>query len=117
MGSKVGYSVDNIFIATPKNLTRAEKRLEKSCTLEATKSVRNSMHLSIQLEIDNPSNHEDGKMPSLDLKLQVKDMGGAKSIVHEFHTKVAKSSDKCQVATTDETETDDSHTRGSTGTR
>eukprot|EP00794_Sanderia_malayensis_P004007 gene4007-4556_t len=57
-------------------------------TMEVIKSIGNSIHPSIQLEIDCPSNHDDRKMPSLDLKLHVRDVGGAKKIVHEFYAKV-----------------------------
>ena len=63
-------------------LTPGDKR-----TMEVVKSVGNSIHWSIQLEIDCPSNHEDGKMPSLDLKLCVRDVDGTKKIVHEFYAK------------------------------
>ena len=31
--------------------------------------IGNSIHPSIQIEVDFPSNHEDGKMPVLDLKV------------------------------------------------
>eukprot|EP00794_Sanderia_malayensis_P013423 gene13423-14802_t len=47
-------------------------------TMEVMKSVGNSIHPSIQLEIDCPSNHDDGKMLSLDLKLHIRDVGGAR---------------------------------------
>eukprot|EP00794_Sanderia_malayensis_P004006 gene4006-4555_t len=60
-------------------------------TMEVIKSIGNSIHPSIQLEIDCPSNHDDGKMPSLDLKLHVRDVGGAKKIVHEFYAKAVSS--------------------------
>ena len=43
-------------------------------TMEVIKTVGNSIHWSIQLEIDCPSNHNDGKMPSLDLKLCVRNV-------------------------------------------
>ena len=63
-------------------LTPGDKR-----TMEVIKSVGNSIHWSIQLEIDYPSNHNDGKMPSLDLKLYVRDIQGSQKIVHEFYAK------------------------------
>ena len=55
--------------------------------MEVIKTVRNSLHPSIQLEIDCPLNHEDGMMPSLDLKVCVRDFDGEKKIVHEFYAK------------------------------
>ena len=39
------------------------------------------MHPSIQLEIDCPSNHEDGKVPILDLKVWIEDIRGVVVVV------------------------------------
>eukprot|EP00794_Sanderia_malayensis_P015094 gene15094-16650_t len=55
--------------------------------MEVIKRVGNSIHTSIQLEVDCPSNHDDGKMPFLDLKLYLIDVGVTKKIVHEFYVK------------------------------
>ena len=63
-------------------LIAADKR-----TMEIIKTVGNSLHPSIQLETDYPSNYEDGMMPSLDLKVCVRDIDGEKKIVHEFYAK------------------------------
>eukprot|EP00794_Sanderia_malayensis_P015095 gene15095-16652_t len=57
-------------------------------TMEVIKRVGNSIHTSIQLEVDCPSNHDDGKMPFLDSKLYLNDVAGTKKIVHEFYVKV-----------------------------
>ena len=56
-------------------------------TMEVIKCVGNSIHTSIQLEVDCPSNYDDGKMPILDLKVWVCDIDGEKRIVHEFYAK------------------------------
>ena len=56
-------------------------------TMEVIRDVGNSIHWSIQLEIDYPSNYSDGKMPSLDLKLHVSEVDGRKQIIHEFYMK------------------------------
>ena len=56
-------------------------------TMEVVKSVGNSIHPSIQLEIDCPSNHDDGKMLSLNLKVWVNDANGERRFVHEFYAK------------------------------
>ena len=37
-------------------------------TMEVLREIGNSIHPSIQLEVDYPSNNEDGKMPILDLE-------------------------------------------------
>ena len=57
-------------------------------TMEIVRDIGNSIHPSIQLEVDYPSNYEDGKMPLLDLKVWVQEGGdGSSRIVHEFYTK------------------------------
>ena len=60
-------------------------------TMEVVRCIGNSIHPSIQLELDCPSNHADGKMPSLDLKINVRDVEGRKKIVHEFYAKEVSS--------------------------
>ena len=56
-------------------------------------SVENSIHLSIQLEIDRPSRHADQKLPVLDLKMWVEkeEKGGKQQseniVMHEFYSK------------------------------
>ena len=56
-------------------------------TMEVIREIGNSIHPSIQLEVDYPSNHEDGKMPILDLKVWVQEIDGLHRIVHEFYSK------------------------------
>ena len=57
-------------------------------TVEVVRDIGNSIHPSIQLEVDYPSNYEDGKMPLLDLKVWVQeDNDGSSRIIHEFYTK------------------------------
>ena len=55
------------------------------------KTVGNSIHPSIQLEIDVPSNHTDGKLPILDLKVWIGkveiDGNTERKIIHELYTK------------------------------
>ena len=57
-------------------------------TMEVVRDIGNSIHPSIQLEVDYPSNYEDGKMPLLDLKVWVQEGNdGSSRIIHEFYTK------------------------------
>lgn len=56
-------------------------------TMAIVKQIGNSIHPSIQLETDCPSNHGDGKMPILDLKVWVQNIGGTNRIIHEFYAK------------------------------
>ncbi len=60
-------------------------------TFEFLKTVGNDIHPSIQLEVDVPSNHTDGKLPILDLKVWIEeiqtDEGVKRKIVHEHYIK------------------------------
>ena len=56
-------------------------------TMEFIKKVGNTIHYSIQLEVDYPSKHEDEKMPILDLKCWVEKRGEVSEIVHEHYMK------------------------------
>ena len=49
--------------------------------------VGNSIHESIQLEIEVPSNHADNKMPILHLKVWIEKINGIYLILHEFYMK------------------------------
>ena len=51
---------------------------------EILKSVGDSIHESIQLEVDYPSKHNDGKIPILDVKVYID--GGSK-VMYEFYAK------------------------------
>ena len=55
-------------------------------TVEIVRDIGNSIHPSIQLEVDYPSNYVDGKMSLLDLKVWVQEGDGSSRIVHEFVT-------------------------------
>ena len=57
-------------------------------TMLLYKSVGNSIHSSIQLEIDCPSNHDDQKMPILDLRVWMEALDDQGSrVMHEFYMK------------------------------
>ena len=52
--------------------------------VEVVKDIGNSIHPSIQFDVDYPSNYEDGKMPLLDLKVWIQeDDDGSSRIIHE----------------------------------
>ena len=55
--------------------------------MKLLQTIGNSIHSSIQLEIDYPSRYEDKKMPTLDLKLWVAEVDGTTKIFHEHYTK------------------------------
>ena len=56
-------------------------------TMEIIKCVGNDIHPSIQLEVDCPSNYDDGKLPILDLKVWIAIVNGCSWMVHEFYSK------------------------------
>ena len=56
-------------------------------TMAVIKSIGNDIHPSIQLEVDCPSNYDDGKLPILDLKVWVENINGRNRILHEFYSK------------------------------
>jgi hypothetical protein len=61
-------------------------------TMLIYQSIGNSIHPSIQLEIDCSSNHDDEKMPILDLKMWVVELqNGGSRIMHEFYMKSVSS--------------------------
>ena len=60
-------------------------------TMDIVKAIGNSVHPSIQLEIDVPSNHPDNRMPILDLKVWIEKKDGATKIVHEYYAKEVSS--------------------------
>jgi len=60
-------------------------------TFEVVKQIGDSIHSSIQLEIDVPSNHTDQKVPILDLKVWIDEIsvgeGYRRVILHEHYMK------------------------------
>ena len=60
-------------------------------TKEVIREIGNSIHPSIQLEVDYLSNYKDRKMPILDLKVWVQEIGGSHRIVHEFYSMAVSS--------------------------
>jgi len=64
-------------------------------TMALIKQVGNDIHPSIQLEVDYPSKHQDGKLLLLDLKVWVESrekktegqVGKVSVIMYEFHSK------------------------------
>ena len=57
-------------------------------TMKVVRDIGNSIHPSIQLEVDYPSNYEDGKIPLLDLKVWIQEGNdGSSKIINEFYAK------------------------------
>ena len=68
--------------------------------MKTLQAIGNSIHPSIQLEIDYPSRHSDRKMPTLDLKIWVTYNNNSIKILHEHYmkpmsSKVALNSTNC----------------------
>ena len=57
-------------------------------TFEILRRIGDSIHTSIKLDVDVPSNHADNKLPILDLKMWIeRTEGGGSRILHEFYIK------------------------------
>ena len=56
-------------------------------TMKILQEVGNSIHPSIQITIDYPSNYDDKKMPSLDMKIWVEETDTGNIIMHEHYSK------------------------------
>ena len=64
---------------------------EEKRTIELIKEIGESIHSSIEIETDCPSNHEDNKLPLLDLKVWLQEKDGKKYIMHEHYQKEVSS--------------------------
>ena len=62
-------------------------------TMLLIQEIGNSIHPSIQIKVDCPSEHQDGKIPILDLKVWIEEsnpeqnVSGSHVILHEFYSK------------------------------
>ena len=56
-------------------------------TMKVVQEVGNGIHPSIQVTIDYPSNYEEKKMPTLDLKIWVEETETGCRIMHEYYSK------------------------------
>ena len=70
------------------DVDRVDEQADDIRTMSILKQVGDSIHASIQLETDCPSNNADGKVPILDLKLWV---NGDGLIMHEHYMKPVSS--------------------------
>ena len=80
------YRSNNITVEAGREDMEADAR-----TMEFIKEVGNSIHYSIQIEVDYPSKHNDGKMPILDLKCWIERQGETSKIMHEHYMKEVSS--------------------------
>merc|ERR1712121_361141 len=75
--------VDDINIIV-KDISKENGTENDKITMTKIKSIGNRIHESIQLEADFPSNHEDKKVPILDVKVWInKD----NKVIHEYYSK------------------------------
>ena len=82
-----------------KSKAQDSHRHKDEMCMELVKDIGNSIHSSIQIEVDYPSRHEDNLMPILDLKVWIDRknviMNGkdctVNIILHEFYAKEVSS--------------------------
>ena len=87
-----GMKWDNGKLVYDENIVEEEaKKEDDKRTFQIIKEIGDEIHHSIQIEIDVPSNHEDNKIPILDLKvwIETEEIGGkvVNKILHEFYIK------------------------------
>ena len=93
-----GKVIQDDSIAEQERAIKADRRC-----MALVQKIGNSIHSSIELEVDSPSQHEDGKLPILDLKVWVEtrrqsgreEEDGLSVVLHEFYVKDVAS--KCVI--------------------
>ena len=56
-------------------------------TMKLLQSIANSIHQSIRMTIDYPSKHADGKVPMLNVKMWMEEIGGRRLLLYEHYEK------------------------------
>ena len=75
-------------VVNPEKAERDSTRPEDLITMEVVRDIANDIDDMIKFTIDVPTNHSDGKMPVLDLKVWLED----NKIRYTFYEKPMKSS-------------------------
>ena len=83
----------NMVVNIPEEVEVEELNIDERAiqSVQTIKVIGNSIHESIQLETDCPENHEDKKLPILDLKVWLKQRNDRKFIMHEYYMKPVSS--------------------------
>ena len=79
--------INNNIVVTPAGIAEDENRCSDEITMRLLQCVGNSIHSSIQLEIDYPSHHADKKMPTLDVKIWVEKINNQSRVLYEHYAK------------------------------
>ena len=81
--------VDDINLMTnvPNGVTGNTMDEKEKDTAQLMKRIGDTIHTSIVLETDCPSNYPDKKLPILDLKVWLEESKGKNKIMHEFYQK------------------------------
>ena len=98
VATKVGLRYDGVNLVGDETSVKADEGIAPDKrTMLLFMAVGNSIHPSIQLEVDYPSQHGDGKLPVLDLKMWVeeneknREQRGYQVVMHEFYAKEVSS--------------------------
>ena len=65
--------------------------MKEKNTAEIVRITGNTIHKSIVLETDCPSNHPDNKLPILDLKVWLEEANRKQKVMHEYYQKQVSS--------------------------
>jgi len=89
---EIGSRFSNGTITINEKSKEEDKNTEKDeRTMKIIKQIGDSIHPSIQLEVDYPSNNEDRKLRILDLKVWIERIGEQRLIVYEHYSKEVSS--------------------------
>ena len=62
-----------------------EQEGDEERTLRTLREIADSLEPNIQFTTDVPSNHQDGKMPVLDIKVWMRNVEGKQTLLHTFY--------------------------------
>ena len=79
--------VDNELIITDEAKIEDERKQPDEITMNLFKEVAETIHESIKLKVDYPSNYEDRKIPILNLKVWVEETDEGTRIIYEHYEK------------------------------
>ena len=78
---------DGHIVITEDSINEDEGVPDDKRTMELLQAIANSIHPSIKMTIDYPSNYTDGKVPMLDIKMWIEEVEGERQILYEHYEK------------------------------
>ena len=79
--------INGCIVITEESTSEDKELQHDKRTMKLLQAIANSIHSSIRMTIDYPSNHPDGKVPMLDVKMWIEEKGGRLQIIYEHYEK------------------------------